>query len=104
MTARPRRPTAGRTLFLGYAVLLVVFGVWTTVQPWSDPLGGSGEVPAVVFAVASAPAALPLVATGVGGTLSDPAFNVLVVLVALAEVAVLRWVLRLRTSKRRAAD
>ncbi|WP_035838564.1 hypothetical protein [Kitasatospora azatica] len=104
MTACPRRFTAGRTVFLGYAVLLVVLGVWTTVQPWADPLSGSGELPAVGFAVVSAPAALPLVATGVGGTLSDPAFNALVVLVALAEVAVLRWVLRRRAPKWRAAD
>ncbi|MQS16610.1 hypothetical protein F7Q99_31600 [Streptomyces kaniharaensis] len=104
MTAPPRRLTAGRIVCLGYAVLLIVLAVWTTLQPWADPLSGSGELPAVAFAVASAPAALPLIATGAGGTLSDSGFNALVVLVALAEVAVLRWVLRLRALRRQATS
>ncbi len=72
-----------------YAAMLIVLAAWATLSEWSDPFDVSQALPTIAFTVAAPAAVLPLVASGVGGILDAPAFNALVVVVALAEVALI---------------
>lgn len=99
MTDPRRRSSAARVLFLLYAVVLVALAVWHSLHEWSDPLDGSAALPALAFTLAAPGAVLPLIASGIGGTVSAPVFNALVIVVALAEVFLLHRAVCSRRSK-----
>ncbi|TWE19287.1 hypothetical protein [Kitasatospora atroaurantiaca] len=99
-----RHLTAARVLFLAYAALLIALAIGATLHPWTDPLDDSQALPTVALAAAAPAAVIPLVVAGVGGVLDTPEFNALVVLVALAEVALVHRAARARARTRRSGE
>jgi len=94
-----RRLTVARVLFLSYAALLIALAIGATLHPWTDPLDDSQALPTIALTAAAPAAVIPLVTIGVGGVLDTPSFNTVVVLVALAEAALVHRAARARTRR-----
>ncbi|WP_030277717.1 hypothetical protein [Streptomyces sp. NRRL B-24484] len=81
---------------------MAVAAFWTALEPWgSDPLDTSHALPTLVLGLVALPAVLPLVALGVGGAVGSGTFLVLVVLLAWAEAAAVRWACTRLLARRR---
>ncbi|MFE0463393.1 hypothetical protein ACFW1A_29495 [Kitasatospora sp. NPDC058965] len=105
-TPEPLRAAGGvgrrsRRAVLGYGLLVAALALWAGLQPWgSDPLDTSHALPSLALGLAALPSVVPLIVLGVGAEVGRTAFLVLVVALAVAEAAALRWaLLRLRAPR-----
>jgi hypothetical protein len=86
----------GRRILVSYGLLVAAMAAWSALEPWGrDPLNTSHALPTIGLGLVALPSIVPLIASGVGGVVGRGTFLVLVVLLAWAEAAAVRWIISL---------